>query len=232
MKKSLLLGSIAVVFILVIVVVILLLNNNNDKITISFDTGEAKGVSEIEIDKGESIKLPNIEKNGYALDGWYLNDERVTDTTVFDKNVTLKAKWIKKFTVTFNLDDGTKIESVSILEGEQLKLPLAPSKIGHTCRWNSEIDGSGTNYDSESLYVPNSTEVTMYVNCTTNTYTINYVLNGGKKGLKAPSSGLHGEILEISDPIRTGYVFTGWKLSGTGALLNQKNFQEVLLLLK
>jgi len=89
----------------------MLLTNNNKKITITFDTDGASSISAIKIEKGESITLPEIEKTGFILDGWYLDDERVTESTIFDKDTILKAKWIieiKPTRVPLALDTGLR----------------------------------------------------------------------------------------------------------------------------
>lgn len=86
----------------------------------------------MEIKKGDSITLPEISKEGFILDGWYLGGKRVTNKTTYDKDVTLKAKWISKeidtFTVTFNSDGGSAVESIIVECGSELSLPEAPIK--------------------------------------------------------------------------------------------------------
>ena len=108
----------------------------NKKITISFDTDGAKAISSIKINIGGSVKLPEVEKEGFILDGWYLNEERVTNNTKFTKDTTLKAKWISKdaetFTVTFDSDGGSKVESIVVECGKELSLPTNPTKNGYS----------------------------------------------------------------------------------------------------
>ena len=48
------------------------------------------------------------------------------------------------------------------------------TKAGYTCKWNTKANGTGTDYDSGASYTPSatgSTSVTMYAQCTGNTYT-------------------------------------------------------------
>ena len=127
-------GGVALVLIAAAVAAVLLLTGNK-KITISFDTDGAKTISSITINKGGSVKLPDIEKEGFILDGWYLNEERVTNDTKFTKDTTLKAKWIsedaKTFTVTFDSDGGSKVESIVVECGKELSLPTNPTKKGY-----------------------------------------------------------------------------------------------------
>ena len=59
------------------------------------------------LDKGASItNLPTPEKAGYRFDGWLNGTEKVTDQTTFDASVTLKAKWVKQITITFDPANG------------------------------------------------------------------------------------------------------------------------------
>ena len=135
-KKFIIIGTVSVVIIATIVVAVLLLTGKESKITISFDVDGGKSVSSIEIKKGESIKLPDANKEGYTFDGWFLNDQRVTDSTAYDKDVTLKAKWIsngtKTFTVTFDSDGGSKVESIKVECDKEISLPTNPTKEGYT----------------------------------------------------------------------------------------------------
>ena len=47
-----------------------------------------------------------------------------------------------------------------------------------------------------------------------NIYDIIYTLNGGTAGSPAPSSGTKGTYVNIANPTRSGYTFTGWNITG------------------
>ena len=97
-KKSLIIGIIIAVVVLAAVacVVVLLLSKKDTKITIKFDTDGGSKVSSVKITKGSSIKLPETEKEGYNLEGWYNKSTKVSNKTKYKKDTTLKAKWIKE----------------------------------------------------------------------------------------------------------------------------------------
>ena len=98
-----------------------------------------------------------------------------------------------------------------------------PTRTGYTfVNWNTKSDGSGTSYQSGSKYSSNES-TTLYATWKTNTYSINYNLNGGSKGSSAPTSGTYGSTVTVSNPTRTNYTFTGWTVSGTGASMNGTN---------
>ena len=47
-----------------------------------------------------------------------------------------------------------------------------------------------------------------------NTYTIQYVLNGGTYGTNHPTSATYDSEFTVSNPTRTGYTFAGWTITG------------------
>ncbi len=145
-KKFMIIGAITVVIITAIVAAILLSTEKGGKITISFDADGGKPISSLKIKKGESISLPNTEKEEFTFDGWFEGDQKVTDSTTFDKDVTLKAKWRKKkaetFTVTFDSDGGSSVDRIKVECGKELSLPTNPIKEGYT--FISWIDKNGT----------------------------------------------------------------------------------------
>ena len=132
-KKIIIIGAIAVVIIAAVIAVLLL---GGKKVTITFDPDGGKSVSKITIKKGESAVLPKTAKEGFIFDGWYLNDERVTNSKTYDEDVTLKAKWIsetaKVFTVTFDSAGGSKVSDVIVECDKELYLPTNPTRSGYT----------------------------------------------------------------------------------------------------
>lgn len=86
-------GCVAIVTIVAIAIIWTLASNK--EIVISFDCDGARSIAAIKIRKEESVELPEIEKEGYIFNGWYSDEIKVTNTTTFDKDTTLKAKWIE-----------------------------------------------------------------------------------------------------------------------------------------
>lgn len=79
----------------IVAIVIIWLFSSNKEIIITFDCNGASSIAAIKIIKGENVELPEIEKEGYIFNGWYSDEIKVTNTTTFDKDTTLKAKWIE-----------------------------------------------------------------------------------------------------------------------------------------
>ena len=190
MKKKFIIGGIVAVVVITAIVAVLLFTGK--KVTISFDTDGGSPVSAIKVKKGESITLPNTQKEDFNLDGWFLNDVRVTEKTTYDKDTTLKAKWISKtaetFTVTFDSDGGSKVDSIIVECGKELSLPTNPTKKGYN--FLSWIDRNGTPIYDKALLSCN--DITLTANWEkeetktevdkTKTYTCpnGYKLNGTK----------------------------------------------------
>ena len=129
--------------------------------TITFNANGGQGIMEDQrVNKGQKAGLIGNEftRNGYTFKGWgkaaegdsvYYEDR---GTVVFNKDVTLYAKWTQKtHTVTFVQNDrkvGGKMEIQTVLEGTDTALtPCAYTKNGYRFKgWNTESNGKGTTY--------------------------------------------------------------------------------------
>ena len=133
-KKFIIIGAIVVAVIAIALACFFLFCNK--KITVSFDANGAKAVEAIKIKKGESVNLPEIEKDGYIFVGWFLDGKIVSNSTTYDEDVTLKAEWISAdadtFTVTFNSNGGSKVNDLVVECGKTLALPVNPTRSGYT----------------------------------------------------------------------------------------------------
>ncbi|MDE7384293.1 MAG: InlB B-repeat-containing protein, partial [Anaeroplasmataceae bacterium] len=80
--------------------------------------------------------LPELSEKGYTFDGWYLDEGFLTkaiENTVLLENITLYAKWTKipTYTVTFDSQGGTSVDSISLLKGDRLIQFPKPTKTGY-----------------------------------------------------------------------------------------------------
>lgn len=131
-KKIFIIAGIILAVAIIGVVCFLVFNNN--MVTISFNENGGDGVTNIKVKKGEVVTLPEISKEGYSFDGWYVDDKKVEEKTSFDKDTLLIAKWteyVKEFIVTFDSNGGTEISSITLRDGETLTLPEPPTKSGY-----------------------------------------------------------------------------------------------------
>lgn len=84
---------------------------------------------------GKATKPENPTAKGWRFDGWY-TDEKCTARYDFDKavtaNTTLYARWTQLFTLTFETNGGTKIDSVEAPDGSLVYLgSYKPTKSGY-----------------------------------------------------------------------------------------------------
>jgi len=135
------------------------------------------------VNAGSSITIPeasSLVKSGYTFGGWSANTDGTG--TSYDAgssytptgNVTLYAKWDAvstptptTYTVTFDINGGTGTvpAAQTVYAGVSVMLPGGSdlSKSGYTFGgWNTNSDGTGTNYSAGSSYTPTGA-VTLYV---------------------------------------------------------------------
>lgn len=92
---------------------------------------EENGGTELEddiVEKGTIIEEPNILKNGHYFRGWY-SDAEFNNVILFpyqvESDITMYAKWeeIIYYTITFNSNGGTEIESITAEANTEISLP-------------------------------------------------------------------------------------------------------------
>lgn len=109
----------------------------NEIYTVTFNVGghgTAPTAQTVE-NGGKATKPENPTAKGWRFDGWY-TDEKCTARYDFDKavtaNTTLYAKWTQLFTLTFETNGGTKIDSVEAPDGSLVYLgSYKPTKSGY-----------------------------------------------------------------------------------------------------
>ena len=133
-------GIISVVALIIIgLIVFLLMNNKNYEVV--FDSNGGSIVETQKVKKSETAVKPNDPTmDGYKFDNWYLDDKVFDFSTPIEKNITLKAKWIKdagsevkiqKYTITFNSDGGSSVSSLEVDENGLVKRPSDPTRDGY-----------------------------------------------------------------------------------------------------
>ncbi len=112
-------------------------NSSKNIVTIQFDS---LGGTEIELQKieaGEVITEPETpSKEGFTFVEWQLDGEAYDFSKAPKDSITLIAKWQedaeeKNYTVTFNSDGGTKVDSIKVKEGNSITKPAEPTRKGY-----------------------------------------------------------------------------------------------------
>ena len=185
------------------------------KVTITFDSDGGTAVEVIKIKKGSTITLPESEKEGFTLEGWYIDEQKVTSDTTFNKNTTLKARWTtskpKSFKVTFDSREGSEVEPLEVECNKELKLPENPTKEGYV--FISWVDKNETPILDGALL--SCEDVTLYANWQKKEeakkyYTVKFDSKGGSN-INSIQVECNTKLkLPATKPTRTGYEFVSW----------------------
>jgi chitinase len=104
---------------------------------VSFDVGKGSDVSSMAVTNGSAINLPISVREGYTFLGWTLMDSEEAEIIIEpfqpNSNITLYAKWsVNQYTISFNSDGGSFIDSITQDYNTNISLPEAPTKDGYT----------------------------------------------------------------------------------------------------
>ncbi len=115
------------------------------------------------------------------------------------------------YTVIFDSNGGSNINSQTLTEGAVVTKPTNPTKTGYTFKgWLL----NGTTYDFTTPVTGNITLVASWEaeQVTPTTYTVTFDSNGGSNITSQTIE--EGQVAtKPADPIKTGYVFKGWLLN-------------------
>ena len=146
----------------------------SEYVSVSFDGETVGNYAPFTIEKDSKLsadQLPELTKTGYRFKGWYTDggfNLAFNINNTIGENITLYAKWVKLYTVSFSIDN--QIVSTVVLEdGEHLgstDLPQAPYKPGYVFTSWTLNDAS---YDIEANAV--TSDITLVAKYEVNTDT-------------------------------------------------------------
>jgi uncharacterized repeat protein (TIGR02543 family) len=178
--------------------------------TVTFNTDGGSAISNVSVNYNQILTPPTAPtKTGYTFAGWYTDANKTNIyvlTTPITQNLTLYAAWtINTFYVNFDEAGGSEVQDVTIDYNQPVTQPANPTKVGHTfAGWFTDVERTNA-YVFSSLVTQN---ITLYAKYEVNTYTVNFVLNGGT-AIEAQNV-LYEEKLETVNPLYTGHAFMGW----------------------
>lgn len=185
--------------------------------TIFFEINGGSSIPSITKSYGEMISKPeDPTRSGYIFAGWYTDNHTFANpysfTTMKDFDVTLYAKWVRVYTVTFDYQDSiTEISTTDILDGANFGSLPTPVRNGYSfLGWFTAKGGTGQKITSTSKYTFN-TDVTLYANWELKRYTISFNTNGGSP-VSSINEYYNNPIPLPTQPSRLGYRFIGWYL--------------------
>lgn len=117
-----------------------------NKYTITFDTDGGSEVLPIIQDYGSTVMAPiSPTKVGYSFIGW----DNPIPSTMPAYNMLIKALWkINKYTITFDTNGGSNVDSITQDYGSTIVKPLDPTRSGYTfVGWDLSIPDTMPAYD-------------------------------------------------------------------------------------
>lgn len=186
---------------------------------------------------GEKLAIPDPAptRDGYRLAGWTTDEARQTDymaDALVTHDLTLYAKWVKTWTVTFDTQDGTPVTTQIVDDNSHATVPNpAPARDEYKLTgWSTDATG-GTDYDFNAT--PVTGDVTLYAEWTrtSHQWTIKFDLNGGAAPEGKEATKLYADqkvydgdplisptVDQTNVPVLEGYEFQGWSTVRNDAL--------------
>jgi len=198
--------------------------------TVNFETGGGTSIPAQTVQFGIKATEPDVpEKSGYAFAGWF-TDTGYTKPYDFDAlvtgNLTLYAKWLVRYTVSFETGEGSPVDDVKVNEGGRLTPPDQPEWEGYVFSgWYLDEEFT-TPYDFETAVTGNLTLYAKWTEEVKTTYMINFVTGGGS--VVQDLEVIEGAVAQKpADPSRDGYTFEGWYRDSSFTTLY--NFNDVVM---
>jgi uncharacterized repeat protein (TIGR02543 family) len=190
--------------------------NSKKTFTVTFEANGGSSVDRQTVVEGDTVKKPAPPtKAGHTFVGWYADANFATlwnfATGTVSRDTTLYAKWVenskKTYTVTFDANGGSSVDRQTVVEGDTVKKPDAPTKAGYTfAGWYADA-ACTILWDFAADTV--TANITLYAKWELSAYTVSFYTDGGSS---VPSQRiLHGEIVaKPENPVKPGYIFAGW----------------------
>jgi uncharacterized repeat protein (TIGR02543 family) len=180
--------------------------------TVTFDSAGGSQVGPVYVTIGDKLSEPSDPiRSGYSFQYWYETDESVPYVfgEVIGSDLTLHAKWVKVWTVSFDTDGGLPVPAMqTIVTGNKAVEPETdPAKAGYKfLGWYL----NDTEYDFDTKVTASITLTAHWIQLFTVTFestgesTVpSQVVESGKKAS------------EPEDPTWEGHKFLGWYLDDT-----------------
>ncbi|MCL2269974.1 MAG: InlB B-repeat-containing protein, partial [Treponema sp.] len=123
-------------------------------------------------------------------------------------DITLHAKWITQYTVTFNSNGGSSVSNQTVNEGVAASRPANPTRAGYTFNdWYSD-SGLTIVYNFSTSVTSN---ITLYAKWDAiPTYTVTFNSNGGSSISNQTVNEGATASRPLPPPILAGYIFDDW----------------------
>ncbi|WP_202915194.1 InlB B-repeat-containing protein, partial [Paenibacillus paridis] len=192
------------------------------KVTFNENNGGVDPVADLnEVSPGSTIARPEVTRDGYLFAGWYKEGNYITlwdfDTDTINANTTLYAKWTPTYTVVFDSQGGSSVESApGLLSGATVPKPSDPTRAGYAFSgWYVDVNfSSAWNFSTDTVILNEwSVYRTLYAKWTAipvSTYTVTFDSKEGSAVVSAAGILSGATVTKPTDPTRAGYTFSGW----------------------
>lgn len=185
---------------------------NISQYTIAFDAQGGSLVNPQSVSYNHNALVPTQPtRSGYAFAGWYTESATThafAFTTAITQNMTLYAKWTRNsYTVVFNSNGGSNVDSVQVLYLNQVVKPDDPSLTGKVFKGWYTSSALTSPYDFDSAQI--TTNTTLYAKWV-DLYTFDFDSNFGSY-VQGQNIENGSSATQPPNPTRTGYGFIGWK---------------------
>lgn len=176
-----------------------------------FNTNGGSKIDDISVEDGYQIQMPeNPIKEGAFFDGWY-TDEALT--TKFDAaapisaNLTVYAKWIESYTITFDLNN--KAENITVNTDKEGKytMPADPVITNHYFGGWYLDEYYMEEFDPKSDIVE---DIVVYAKIVEK-FTVSFNTLGNGE-IASVETDVNSSFTKPVAPVKEGYVFEGWYL--------------------
>ena len=156
----------------------------------------------------------NPARDGYTFYGWYTDNDSFLNAWNFSANampasdLTLYAKWLTNYTVSFETNGGNAISDQTVADGRLAANPGTPSRTGYVCDgWFKDADCTiPWIFSSDTV----SSNTTIFAKWNVSHYRVTFDENGGVGVTDQPSVAYGTHVANPDIPTRTGYSFDGW----------------------
>ena len=152
-------------------------------------------------------------RTGFIFDGWFSDSELSSSynfqTTPVTANITLYAKWLTGYTVTFNSNGGSAVSPQIVAVNTTATEPPVPTLTGYTFNgWYSDIDLTLI-YDFQT---PVTANITLYAYWEINTFTLTYTAgtNGSISGDSPQTVDYSASGTPVTAVADSGFIFLKW----------------------
>ncbi|MDE6472076.1 MAG: InlB B-repeat-containing protein [Clostridia bacterium] len=120
-----------------------------NRYNVTFNSNDGSDVASQVVDWNTVANLTTPTRDGYAFKGWYLSDGTQYTNQPIKSNTTLTAHWERnRFTVTFNTDGGSEIESQTVSLNASVQLSTTTKKGFNFVGWFLQ---DGTEYTNQPI---------------------------------------------------------------------------------